>query len=118
MHVSVVYNTYMGHRRDVTIELKTKYDPIIRARENGRCYLCNAPGRDVHEILSRGRFSTYELDVCISPRNMVLLCRKHHEMCQGVNDWMARLFRALKWEHGYDYHGSPFQWYYEQETYG
>ena len=108
----------MGHRRDVTAELKMKYDPIIIAREHGKCYLCGAPGRDVHEILSRGRFATHELDVCISPRNMILLCRRHHEMCQGMNDWMGHLFRALEFEYGYDYHGDPFQWYYEQETYG
>ena len=39
-------------------------------------------------------------------------------MCQGMNDWMGHLFRVLEFEYGYDYHGDPFQWYYEQETYG
>jgi len=105
----------MGNRGNIVRELKTKYDPIIIEREHGRCFVCGAVGRDVHEILSKSHFATGGLEQCISPMNMVLLCRKHHDIVQGIAGWIGYLFRGMHSRYGYDYTHTEFYWYYTSE---
>ena len=105
----------MGNRGDIVKRLKLEYDPVVIERERGMCFVCGAKGRDVHEVLSKSHFATNGLEQCISPMNMVLLCRKHHNVVQGIAGWMGHLFREMHSTYGYDYTHTEFYWYFINE---
>jgi hypothetical protein len=101
----------MGNRRNIVNELKCRYDPVVLARDGRACVLCGSVVIvDVHEILSKSQFGTPELEVCIQPKNMVALCRYHHNLVQGSPGWSGYLLRKLEALHGYSYDEEPFRW--------
>jgi len=105
----------MGTRGVKVKELKEKFDPIVIQRDGNRCFVCGLMANDVHEIISKSQFSTSELENCITPRNMVSLCRGHHVMVQGNKQASANLLRALAEMYKYDYTDYPFSWYVAEE---
>lgn len=109
------YNVCMGTRGNIVRNLKERHDPDIIEREQELCFVCGARGRDVHEIMSKSHFATKSLQQCIQPMNMVLLCRQHHNIVQGMAGWMGHLFRELHLRYGYDYAHTEFDWYYTNE---
>jgi len=105
----------MGKRGELVKELKEKFDPIVIQRDGNRCLICGSRANDVHEIISKSQFSTSELENCITPKNMVSLCRMHHSISQGDKHASANLLRALAKKYKYDYADYPFSWYVTEE---
>ena len=106
----------MGKRGDTVKALKEQYDPIVRMRDGNRCFICNLRADDVHEIISKSQFATSELSQCITPKNMVCLCRGHHSMVQGNETASVNLLQSLHEMYGYDYSDYPFSWYVERSN--
>ena len=105
----------MGIRGERVRELKEKFDPVVIQRDDNRCFICGSRANDVHEIISKSQFSTSELEKCITPQNMVSLCRMHHSISQGNKQASANLLRALAERYGYEYTEYPFSWYITEE---
>lgn len=105
----------MGTRRDKVQTLKEHFDIVVGARDKNKCFICGLRADDVHEIISKSQFITSELEKCITPKNMVCVCRKHHAMIQGDKKASADLLRSLREMYGYDYSEQPFKWYVEEE---
>ena len=105
----------MGIRGEKVQELKERFDPVVIQRDGNRCFVCGLTANDVHEIISKSQFSTSELENCITPKNMVSLCRGHHAMSQGNKQASANLLRALAKAYGYEYDDYPFSWYTNEE---
>jgi 5-methylcytosine-specific restriction endonuclease McrA len=105
----------MGIRGERVRELKEKFDPAVIQRDGNRCFVCGFRANDVHEIVSKSQFSTAELEHCITPKNMVSLCREHHIMVQGNKQASASLLRALEKMYNYEYTDYPFSWYISEE---
>jgi 5-methylcytosine-specific restriction endonuclease McrA len=105
----------MGTRGDKVKSLKKHFDMVVRTRDNNRCFLCPRYASDVHEIISKSQFSTNELQNCIIPKNMVCLCREHHDKVQGNKAASANLLRSLRDIYEYEYTEEPFKWYVEEE---
>jgi hypothetical protein len=105
----------MTKRGEMVRTLKRQLDPQIISRDR-RCLLCGSETLlDVHEILSKSKFATGELDTCLNPRNMILLCRRHHNIVQGHPRLSGHLLRILRDKYRYCYDDEPFAWYVENE---
>jgi len=105
----------MGIRGERVKELKERFDPVVIQRDGSRCFICGERANDVHEIISKSQFSTSELENCITPKNMVSLCRMHHSISQGNKRASANLLRALAKKYNYDYTEYPFSWFVLEE---
>ncbi len=105
----------MGIRGDKVKKLKELFNPVVIMRDGGKCFICGARGDDVHEIISKSQFSTNELENCILPQNMVLLCQEHHTEVQGNKQASANLLRSLAKIYEYKYTEDPYRWYAEEE---
>jgi len=105
----------MGQLGNLVTELKTEYDPLIISRDERKCALCGGTGNHVHEVLSKSKFSIIDIRACIQPKNMVLLCMRHHGMVQGMPQWSGYLLRLLHERYGYEYEERPFDWYFYHE---
>ena len=105
----------MGKRGRLVELWKELYNPLVLWRDGYRCVLCDEKAVDVHEIISKSQFATHELGQCITPKNMVSLCRKHHAEVQGNKKASANLLRLLRDRYGYEYKEQPFKWYIEEE---
>jgi len=105
----------MGERGYKVKMLKGLCDPIVLERDGYRCFICGLKADDVHEIISKSQFATNELEDCITPKNMISLCRGHHTAVQGNRQASANLLRSLRDAYGYNYDKDPFKWYIEEE---
>jgi hypothetical protein len=115
MGVLLWYNKTVGQLGDIVASLKSEYDPIVISRESGRCFICQSTGNHVHEVLSKSKFSVRDIHICIQPKNMVLLCMRHHSLVQGRPRFMGHLLRAMALRYGYVYDAPPFDWYFNNE---
>jgi hypothetical protein len=101
----------MGIRQEQIDAEKADSDHEVRNRDYHSCVLCERNATEIHELISRSRFGSAEMDICFSPRNRVTLCRLCHTIVQGQPGWTKTLFDLLKYRYNYQYPERIFRRY-------
>lgn len=82
---------------------------LVKARDRGLCQWpgCERRAADIHHIIARGMGGSQDVVVVDDERNLISLCRYHHERAEG---WRAAvlLLWVLSTKIGYTYDDLPF----------
>ena len=75
-----------------------KMRDYIRARDNGLCQICGAPGEEVHHIKHLTPDNLSNPDITLNPDNLILLCKACHSAEHLRSIGLTRLNRMRSWD--------------------
>lgn len=51
----------------------------FKLQEDCECEVCGSPAQDIHHIIPRSKFGSKRKDEQDDPKNLIALCRLHHD---------------------------------------